>query len=426
MLNALGESRKVFPTMNEAKDPWAHHWALASEAGIGAASVDAEQYFSPDIYQAECDKIFRRAWLLVARESELPQRGDFIKREVYPLKAQALIVRGKDNQIRAFHNSCPHRGAALVREPEGTKSLFVCPYHAWSFGADGRCIAITAAEYFPQVDKATIGLTPIRLEVWNGFIFLNFAVEPEQSLAEYLGAFGELYGEVPFHEFKYGIESVQDIGTNWKCLIDAFNESYHVGVLHKNTLPQIPTPTNPHGIYCDARYLAPHSSFITQSNPDWIPRGDVTKFVYSRVMHAKLRPAAADRERSGEAILAVQKNVNPLELPGFGLRLLNIFPMTQIQIFGDSYNVLQYWPLGPGRSRFILRRYARAAPASYFETFAEAYVGVGPSDVLAEDISMTEDQQLSLQSGGLRKVFFGEHETFPRFFHQVVENYMNG
>jgi phenylpropionate dioxygenase-like ring-hydroxylating dioxygenase large terminal subunit len=409
---------------DQATDPWAEHWTLASAAGIGAASVAAEQYVSPEVYRAECDKIFRRVWLLAGRESEVPGPGDFIRRQIQPLETEALIVRGKDGRIRAFHNSCPHRGSALVRESQGTRKVFVCPYHGWSFAADGGCLAIPAAEYFPQLEKTKPGLTPIHADVWNGFVFLNFDAKPRQSLSDYLGAFGQLYADVPFHEFRHGLESTRDIATNWKCLLDAFNESYHVSVLHHKTLPQVPTPTNPHGIYYDGNFLAPHSSFITQSNPDWRPTGEVVRFVYSGIAHARLRPLAIETEKSSAKILAQEKGVNPLDFPLFGLRLLNIFPNTQIQIFSDSYNLLQYWPTDVGKSHFVLRRYARSAPASHFETFAEEHMWVSSCDVLAEDVSMTERQQISLQSGALKQLHFGEHEPFVRFFHQMVEDYL--
>jgi phenylpropionate dioxygenase-like ring-hydroxylating dioxygenase large terminal subunit len=414
------------PTMNQATDLWAKHWALASAAGIGAATVEAEQYVSPEVFAAERDRIFRRVWLLVGRETEVPAPGDFIRREIPPLKTEALIVRGKDGRIRAFHNACPHRGSALVRETDGTRNTFVCPYHGWSFAADGACIAIAAAEFFPDLDRTKVGLAPIHAETWNGFVFLNFDAEPEQSLADYLGAFGTLYGEVPFHEFRHCVQAVRDIETNWKCLLDAFNESYHVSVLHRRTLPQVPTPTNPHGVYYDGQFLGPHSSFITQGNPDWAPGGDVARFVYGGLAHARLRPPAIGNDISGPRILADHKGVNPLGLPIFALRLLNIFPFSQLQLFSDSYNLLQYWPIGVGRTRFVLRRYTRSAPASYFEAFAEEHVWVSSYDVLTEDVAMTERQQASLESGALKQMHFGEHEPFVRYFHQAVEDYLAG
>lgn len=408
--------------MNSDPDPWAAQWTFASDAGIGAASVDVERYVSAEFYRDEREKIFRKVWLLVGRESEVPSPGDFIKREIYPLRAEALIVRGKDERIRAFYNVCPHRGSALVREAQGAAKLFVCPYHAWSFGADGRCVSLTAAEYFPQVDKAEIGLTPIHADVWNGFIFLNFDERPPQTLAEYLGEFGRIYAEVPFHEFTHGFELVHDIATNWKCLVDAFLESYHAGVLHRKTLPMVPTRTNPWSNYYDCRFLAPHSSYILQSNPEWAPSGAVQRFVYAAAGAALMR--ARESGVDGRANLKDCKAVDPIGLPHFGLRVLNIFPLTQIYIFADSYQVQQYWPLGPGKSRFILQGYARSAPSSHLARFAEAHTLAGVRDVLSEDIGMTERQQAALQSGGLKRIFFGEHEPVVRFMHTVLEGYL--
>jgi phenylpropionate dioxygenase-like ring-hydroxylating dioxygenase large terminal subunit len=411
--------------MNQATDPWARHWALATDPALGPASVDADRYVSPAVFQAEGEKIFRRVWLLVGRESEVPGPGDFIKRTIHPLSVEALIVRGRDSRLRAFHNVCPHRGSALVREDQGTRNAFVCPYHAWSFATDGACVAITAPEYFPQVDQTNTRLAAIHAEVWNGFIFLNFAERPQQSLSDYLGAFGELYAEVPFHEFKHCVESVQDIAANWKSLLDAFSESYHVGVLHKKSLPQMTTPTNPLSIYYDTHFLAPHASFIAQSDPDWQPTGHVLKFLYSVAANAVVCAPSGDWGPPAATNLVRSEGVNPLGLPQFGLRVLNIFPITQVQIFSDSYNVLQYWPVSTGKTRVVIRRYARWAPRSYFEAFVEAYGRACGRDVLAEDIPMTEQQQIALQGGGLPRLHFGEHEPILRFFHRMVEDHLN-
>ena len=275
--------------MNKETDPWARHRTLASDRGVGEAIVDAERYTSAEIYEAEREKIFRRTWLPVARESEVANPGDFIKREIYPLEAEALIVRGKDGVVRAFHNVCAHRGTALVRASEGTTNVFVCPYHAWSYGTDGKCKAITGAEYFPQVDKNKVGLTPIHSDIWNGFVFLNFDQAPRQTLQEYLGEFGELYGEIPFGEFTHAVEMTLDVDTNWKCFLDASVESYHVPFLHQKTLPAFSRADNPLNVYYDTRFGPRHSSHMIQSNPDWVPNGDVLKFVLSATGASQLR-----------------------------------------------------------------------------------------------------------------------------------------
>jgi phenylpropionate dioxygenase-like ring-hydroxylating dioxygenase large terminal subunit len=411
--------------MNQATDPWARHWALATDPRLGPASADADRYVSTAVFEAEREMIFRRVWLLVGRESEIPAPGDFMKRKIPPLQAEALVVRGRDGRVRGFHNTCPHRGSALVREEQGTANVFVCPYHAWSFATDGACTAITAAEHFPQVDKASTSMAAIHADVWNGFIFLNFAEAPQKSLAEYIGPFGELYARVPFHEFKHCVESVQDIAANWKLLIEAFSESYHVGVLHKKSLPQMITPANRLGIYYDAQFLAPHASFIAQSDPDWRPTGQVLKFLSSVAANFVVRAPSSGAGAASATRLVASEGVNPLGLPQFGLRVLNLFPMTQVQIFNDSYNLLQYWPISAARTRVVIRRYARSAPCSHFEAFVEAYGRACGRDVLAEDIPMTEQQQIALQGGGLKQVHFGEHEPILRFFHKMIGDHLD-
>ena len=103
-------------------------------------------------------------------------------REVPTLKAELIVVRGKDDVVRAFHNTCAHRGVPVVHQKKGTSATFRCPYHSWLYGADGKLRSIPAQENFPCVDKANSGLVPVNLDIWNGFIFVNFADEPEQSL----------------------------------------------------------------------------------------------------------------------------------------------------------------------------------------------------------------------------------------------------
>lgn len=411
--------------MNKQTDVWAKHRKLASDMGIGAAAIDPRLYTSAEVYQAEREKIFRRTWLLVARESEVANPGEFIKREIPPLDAEAVIVRGKDGVVRAFHNACAHRGSALVRARAGTTSMFVCPYHGWSYGTDGTCKAIPGAEYFPQVDKSKVGLMPIHTGIWNGFIFLNFGETLRQTLVEYLGEFGRLYADVPFGEFKHGVEITQDVETNWKCFLDSFSEGYHVPVLHKKSLPMVPSRTNPLNVYFDTHFMPPHSSLIIQSNPDWVPEGDVLKFVYSATGATMLRPLGGADTQARATKLTTCKGINPIGLPNFGVRVLYAFPITQLLVFEDRYMWHQFWPMGVEKTRFVLRFYFRSAPASYLQQFAEAHMMASTRDVLTEDVGMTRLQQRGMRSGTVKQLYLGENELVVRYTHQVIQSYLN-
>jgi phenylpropionate dioxygenase-like ring-hydroxylating dioxygenase large terminal subunit len=410
--------------MDKQPDPFERHRTLARDVGVGFASVDTERYLSPQAYAAEQEKLFRRTWLLVGRVSEVPNPGDFIKREVPPLKAEAVIVRGKDGVVRAFHNACAHRGSALVRAAEGNTATFVCPYHAWTYGTDGRCRAIPGEEYFPQVDKTQVGLPPIHADIWNGWIFLNFDETPLQSLADYLGEFGELYSDVPFDEFSHAVEFEMEIEANWKCFLDASFEGYHVPVLHKQSLPMVPSEDNPHNVYYDTRYLPPHSSLIIQSNPEWVPDGEVMKFIFSAT-GSTILPSREGEAAPRETKLTRCKGVNPIGLPKFGLRVLYAFPMAQVVVFEDRYMLHQFWPLGPDRTRFVVRMYFRRPPASHLEAFAEAYMVASTRDVFAEDVGMSRLQQIGMKGGALKQVHFGENELAIRFAHASIQAYLD-
>lgn len=412
--------------MDMQTDPWKQHRTLASAVGIGSAVVDAARYTSPEIYREECENIFRRAWLLVGRESAVPNPGDFVKRRIYPLHTDALIVRGKDGVVRAFHNVCAHRGSELVAASQGNASLFVCPYHAWSYGTDGKCRAIPGAEFFPEVDRQAIGLSPIHLDIWNGFIFLNFDETPRQTLREFLGAFGERYAELPFGEFTHAMEITLDIDANWKCVFDAFSESYHVPVLHKRSLPDFPHPENPHSVYYDTTPLPPHISHMIQGNPAWKPEGKVIEFVISRVGLTSLRITDGSNDKMSAKKISAYESVNPIGMPHFWLRMLSFFPFTQVAVFDDAFAMNFFWPLGPDKTRYVQRYYFRTPPASYLEEFSRAHMEAAGRDLFTEDAIMMAAQHRALKSGAMRQLNLGENELLLRHLHTTVRAWLDG
>jgi phenylpropionate dioxygenase-like ring-hydroxylating dioxygenase large terminal subunit len=409
--------------MDMQADAWKRHRTLAGHVGLTLATVEANQYTSPEVFAAECEKIFRRAWLMVARDSEVPNPGDFIKRTIYPLGLDALIVRGKDGVVRGFHNVCAHRGSELVRESEGRTNLFVCPYHAWSYGTDGKCRAIPGAEFFPQVDRETIGLSPIHADIWNGFVFLNFDVTPKQTLGTFLGEVGERYAELPFGEFSHAMEMTLDVDANWKSVLDAFNESYHVPILHKKTLPDFPHPDNPHSVYYDTAFWPPHASHMIQGNPDWRPESDVIKFVIAKAGITSLR--IADNP-NGEPTrgLSDYECVNPIGMPHFWLRMLSILPFTQIAIFNDNYATNHFWPLAPDKTRYVQRYYFRGPPSSHLEEFSRAHMMATARELFVEDAMITRSLHRALSSGGMKHLHLGENELLLRHFHETVQAWL--
>ena len=166
---------------------WTEHFELGTEP------MYYEDSISPEFFELEREAVFKRAWLNVGRVEQLPRNGSYFTKELAVAKTSVVVVRGKDGQIRAFHNMCRHRGNKLVwndypkEETSGIARQFVCKYHGWRYDLDGACSFVQQEQEFFDLDKADYGLVPVHCDVWAGFIFVNLAKEPEQSLRDFLG-----------------------------------------------------------------------------------------------------------------------------------------------------------------------------------------------------------------------------------------------
>ena len=110
---------------------------------------------------------------------------------------------------------------ALVCATKGTATNFRCPYHAWLYGIDGTLRGVPSEQDFPHVDKSANGLTPVALEIWNGFLFLNFSPVPEVTLRQYLAGLDTVLEGMPFQDYPFQMKVSTEIGCNWKFLVNA-------------------------------------------------------------------------------------------------------------------------------------------------------------------------------------------------------------
>lgn len=206
-------------------------------AGLDTGPVSLEPYRSQKHFELEREKIFRRTWLIMGRTEDVPNVGDYIVKEVEICGASILITHGAGGAIRAFHNVCSHRGNLVVWDEKGSrKTMFRCPYHAWTYGNDGKLIGVTDEKMFFGVDKKKCGLNTIQCETWDGWIFINLNPENTVSLKDYLGAMGEFLSDIPYPNAHRSVKIRAHLKCNWKFLVDAFSESYHIPVLHSKTI----------------------------------------------------------------------------------------------------------------------------------------------------------------------------------------------
>ena len=154
--------------------------------------IDRRIYSDDQIFEQEMEQIFARAWLFLCHETQIPEAGDFF--EAVMGRDNVLVIRQKDGSIKALLNACAHRGNAVCRAEEGNVRSFLCTYHGWSYGIDGRLLGVPGFKNFYDggLDKADHGLTPIaQLDTYHGFVFGTHD-RTAPSLTDYLGATGRL------------------------------------------------------------------------------------------------------------------------------------------------------------------------------------------------------------------------------------------
>lgn len=201
----------------------------------------------PEIYQLEQEKVFSKTWHFLAHESELKEPGSFVTRWI--VHDPILVVKTEKGEIKAFLNSCSHRGVQLCTADCGQKKTFVCPYHGWSFNLEGKLIGITQGDklYGEEMDKEEWGLRPVpRLESYKGLIFANLDKDAP-PLKEYLGDM-TWYLDILLGRSDGGMEVR---GTpqrwkapgNWKSTYENFTgDPYHVQYTHRSTVEMGITP----------------------------------------------------------------------------------------------------------------------------------------------------------------------------------------
>lgn len=204
-----------------------------SEPPLGdARSAPPRFYTDPEIFRAEVEHIHLRTWFFAGRVEEVAKPGDY--KAIESVGGPVLLVRGEDGILRAFANVCRHR-ASILLEGCGNAKNIICPYHAWNYRLDGALAGAPGMREVPKFEKPPNGLVPIRMETWEGAIFLNYD-DGAPDLAAHLGNLPDLLGSHRFGDMvkTWGIEI--EVACNWKLLLENAMETYHTGIVHAATV----------------------------------------------------------------------------------------------------------------------------------------------------------------------------------------------
>ena len=376
---------------------------------MGTEPLSSEPYISAAFFERERERIFARCWLEVGRVEELPNPGDYIVRDLEVLRTEALVVRGADGVIRAFHNVCKHRGMKVATCAQGSAEGFMCNFHGWTYGLDGSLRGVPGIEGFHGLRKEDYALTELACDTWNGFIFVNNENPAPQALREFLGGLGDDLDEYPFDDFRHIARYTARVGVNWKTFVDAFHEAYHAIVVHRRALPDVCCgPENPAAALSSLRVYGPHHSGSVWVNQAHQP-GPTEQLAW------KYGQSFAPGD------LMEIPGLNPSGDTPWWFDINVFFPNFFIDVGPGWYFTYNFWPVSVDESTWEMNIY-QLEPKNAGEMIAAEHTKVLLRDLLYEDLSTMEAVHRAMKSGVLKQIPVSDMEIAMRHqYHTVLE-----
>lgn len=304
--------------------------------------VDKAHYLSQAFADAEAEHLWPKVWQVACREEELPNPGSYIAYDI--VDDSIIVARGKDGEIRAFHNVCPHRGRRLVKRGGSTRE-FICGYHGWRWNLDGsNSKVIDRDDWQGCITDEEIALQAVKLATWGGFVFIN--MDPDcEPLETFLAPVIERCGKFEFEKLRFRWYRTVEFPANWKVMLEGFTEAYHVQQTHPQFLEFLED-------YSNSGSFGPHSAFWYPPLPEGRTRftvssrlgkaadPDTRKYVlaYQKEMHEEL--GAMVTPRTYEAAQRLLTEVAPDAPSGEVLMKLRQFQIAAAEDDGAGWPTL--------------------------------------------------------------------------------------
>jgi len=291
-------------------------------------------YHDPEFFAVEMERLIRPAWQIVCHKSEIAEPGEW--RSLDYAGESVFVIRGADGAVRAFANVCRHRGSRLLDGTGGCARRLTCPYHGWTYAADGRLIGVPGKEDYPGLDMAKLGLIPVELEAWRGFLFVRLEAGGP-SVAEMMAP---AEAEIA----PYRLEEVRAMGritmrprdVNWKNVADNYSDGLHIAVAH-------PGLTRLFG--GDYR----------------IEAGELVDRMSGKLVE---RPSTNLSERAYQRLLP--------EDAGRDWLYFKLWPNVAFDLYPDQVDFMHFVPVAPGET--LIREISYALPDSRREMKAARYL----------------------------------------------------
>jgi phenylpropionate dioxygenase-like ring-hydroxylating dioxygenase large terminal subunit len=354
-----------------------------------ALSLPGWVYRDPEFFAVEMERVIRPAWQIVCHANEIAEPGAW--RTLDYLGESVVAIRGDDGAVRAFLNVCRHRASRLVAGTGGCDRRLTCPYHAWTYALDGRLIGVPHRKDYPGLDPASLGLIPVELETWRGFVFVRLE-SGGPSVAEMMAPYE---AEVA----PYRLEALEPLGrvtlrprpVNWKNVADNYSDGLHIPVAH-------PGLTRLFG----RGYRIEAEAHVDRMSGDLVERD-----------------SANPSERAYQRFLPPVPHL-PAELQRRWL-YLKLWPNVAFDLYPDQVDFMQFLPVSPTET--LIREISYALPDANMpekwrrEMKAARYLNWRINRrVNAEDTALIEGVQAGMASRAWTPGPLGESEVCLRRF----------
>ena len=318
-----------------------------------AWTLPARLYVDPEAYRYEREKIFHRTWQVAGHRDQLAKPGDYFTAELAgePL----LLVRDHGGEARGFYNVCRHR-AGPPAQGCGSRKVFRCGYHGWTYGLDGKLISASEFEGVEAFEPEQFSLRPIRVAEWANLIFVNLA-EDAEPLAASLSGLSEQAGRHPFTEMKLFERRTYEMNCNWKTYVDNYLEGYHLPSVHPGLNRELDY---------NSYEVEIHDAYVRQFSP---------------IRGAQPGDAPPRRYQDAKEDLTTD--------------YFWIFPNWMLNCYPDNISLNVVLPLGPERSLVIFEWYL---PEALLGSETAQRAVAFSDEIQAEDAAICETVQKNLAS----------------------------
>jgi phenylpropionate dioxygenase-like ring-hydroxylating dioxygenase large terminal subunit len=416
-------------------------------------NLNVDAYISQDFFEKEKETIWKKSWLLAGRVKDLSETGSYFVFDLEVIGVSILVVKGSDNEIRAFHNICRHRGHKLCNSPCGRAAKFVCKFHGWVYDTSGKIFKVPWEEEFENLDKNDARLLSVKLDTWGGFVFVNLDPGPVEALSSYLRGFPE-----PLERYLSECNWVWELGhsfkcnNNWKLGLEGTHEAYHANATHAEVIfGRFNVDDQKITLFPDGGGV---QSLLTLFQPEVLQRSSepLRKAGISTKVESDNEEEASAIDSSGASFvekLAIKYTTKPIGLfvdkalsdrnskhvagnyegainqqqaPNWMFDGYTLLPNVFLLFVRNKMTVFQYWPLTVDTCTFQLDSFYIDEVSNFGDLFARMHRGVLESDIVPQDIFIWESIQENFKAGYITDTYLASAEDAVRSFRSSIRS----